>query len=88
MAEGNPNITPYYIMVVRHISVAKQAFLVLDKTITSEIPIDCTIAFVLLAAFFVFNICHPKGCANLFSFLETITFNYPASKPSATLKHF
>ena len=75
-------------MVIGHISAVKQAFLVVDKTIISEIPIDCTLPFVLLAAFFVFNICYPKGCANLFSFLEIITFNYPASKSSATVKHF
>ena len=87
MAEGNPTITPY-IMVIGQISVANQAFLVVDKTLISELPLDCSLPFALLAAFFVFNICYPKGCANLFSFMEIITLSYPASKSSATVKHF
>ena len=54
VAEGNPTITPY-IMVIGQISVANQAFLVVDKTLISELPLDCSLPFALLAAFLSFS---------------------------------
>ena len=65
-----------------------QTFLVVDKTIISEIKSCSDIPFGLMAAYFVFNICYPRGCTNLFSFLEVITLNYPSTKVSATVKYF
>ena len=87
VAEGNSSITPY-ILVTGEDDGTLQTFLVVDKTILSEVPLDYGIPFVLLAAFFVFNICYPKGCSNIYSFMEITTLNYPASKSTATVKHF
>ena len=65
-----------------------QTFLVVDKTIVCEMEVPNDIPFILMAAFFVFNICYPKGCSNLFSFMEILTLNYPSDRASATVKHF
>lgn len=86
VAEGNSNITPY--ILVTGEDDGMQTFLVVDKSILSEVPLNCTLPFVLMAAFFVFNICYPKGCSNLYSFMEIVTLGYPASKSSVTVKHF
>ena len=53
-----------------------QTFLVVDKTIVCEMEVTSDIPFILLAAFIVFNICYPKGCSNIFSFMEVLTLNY------------
>lgn len=60
----------------------------MDKTIIFEVEVLTDIPFVLMSAFFVFNICYPKGCNNLFSFMEILTLNYPSLSASATVKYF
>ena len=65
-----------------------QVFLVVDKTIICEIQQFVDIPFILMASFFVFNICYRKGCTNLYSFMEIVTLNYPPSGASASVKHF
>ena len=87
VAEGNSNITPY-ILVTGDIAGPMQAFLVVDKTIISEVPLLYDLPFALMAAFFVFNICYPKCCNHLYSFMEVVTLSYPAQKTSATIKYF
>ena len=86
MAKQSAYPTPY-ILVSRE-GGDVQTFLVVDKTIISEIKSCSDIPFCLMAAYFVFNICYPQGCTNLFSFLEVITLNYPSTKVSATVKYF
>ena len=86
VAKGNHNVTPYHL--VTDVGEAKQTFLIIDKTLVSEVPLNCNLPFVLMAAFFSFNICYPKGCGNLYSFMEIVTLSYPANKASATVKHF
>ena len=85
IVEKTQTVTPHILVIGRKSDM--QGFLVVDKTIISEIEIDYTIPFILMAAYFVFNICYPKGFSNLFSFLEIVTFNYPPSKSSSTVKH-
>ena len=83
VAKGCSNVTPYVL-----ISGEDQGFLVVDKVIISDVKSLYDIPFVLMAAYFVFNICYPKGCSNLFSHLEIITLKYPPNKASPTVKHF
>ena len=56
MAKGNHNVTPY-ILVTGDVGEAKQTFLIIDKTLVFEVPLNCNLPFVLMAAFFSFNIC-------------------------------
>ena len=47
----------------------EQYFLVIDCIIIGEVKVE-QLPLILLAAYFVFNICYVKGCSNMFSFLE------------------
>ena len=42
----------------------------------------------LLAAFFIFNVCYPKGSTNFYAFMEIMTLWFPMEKATATVKHF
>ena len=86
VASDSANITPY--ILLSEDDEQFQTFLVVDKTIVCEVEVLHDIPFVLMAAFFVFNICYPKGCNNLFSFMEILTLNYPSHSASATVRHF
>ena len=63
-----------------------QAYLVVDSHVIDEVPID-DLPFALMAAYFVFNICYPKGCNNFYSFLEILVLNYSPEKASPSVKH-
>ena len=54
VAKGNHNVTPY-ILVTGDVAEANQTFLIIDKTLVSEVPLNCNLPFVLMAAFFSFN---------------------------------
>ena len=64
-----------------------QPFLVVDKHIVCEITDLLDIPYMLMAAFFVFNIHYMQGCNNFYSFMEVITLNFPGNKASPTVKH-
>ena len=68
-----------YILISKY---TEDAFLIVDKTVACETPTWMDIPFVLMAAYFAFNICCPKGCNNLCSFMKMLTLNYPADKAS------
>ena len=55
-----------------------QTLLVVDKTIVCEIPTFGNIPFMLMASFFVFNICYPKGCINLYSLKGNCNIKLPS----------
>ena len=57
-----------------------------DGTVVDEVPID-NLPFVLMAAFFVYNICYPKGCNNFYSFLEVSMLKYSAVNASPSVSH-
>ena len=86
VVKNNGNKTPY--VLLSEDDGQLQTFLVVDKTIVCEMEVTSDIPFILLAVFFVFNICYPKGCSNIFSFMEVLTLNYPSDRASATVKHF
>lgn len=64
-----------------------QAYLVVDNHIVDEVPIT-DLPLALMAAYFVFNICYPKGCNNFYSFLEVVVLGYSPEKASPTVKYF
>jgi hypothetical protein len=64
-----------------------QAFLVVDKHIVCEVADLLDIPYMLMAAFFVFNIHYTQGCNNFYSFMEVVTLNFPGDKASPTVKH-
>lgn len=66
---------------------ARQAFLVTDCQVVSEVNI-MDIPLILMAAFFIFNICYPPGCGNFYAFLEVYTLGFDLSKASTTVRHF
>ena len=82
-AKQNSNITPYILSCDE-----EELYLIVDKIVVCEIPNYLDVPFVLMSAYFVFNICYPRGCNNLFSFMEILTLNYPSEKASPTVKHF
>ena len=47
-----------------------QVFLVVDKSIINEVKDFNDIPFLLLSAYFVFNIKYPAGCNNFFFFFR------------------
>ena len=55
VAKGNHNVTPYH-LVTGDVGEAKQTFLIIDKTLVSEVPLNCNLPFVLIAAFFLFKL--------------------------------
>ena len=62
---------------------AQQAFISENKTVceitVSDIPI------LLLATYYVFNTCYPKGCNNFYTFLEVALFKLPVNIPSSVV---
>lgn len=50
-----------------------EAYFIVDKRVIDQVEV-IDIPCALMAAFFVYNICYPKGCANLYTFLEITVF--------------
>ena len=73
-----------YILVVGLEAI--QAYLVVDKKVVDDVSFE-DIPYILMAAFFVYNICYPKGCINLYSFLEVVLLKFRSDKASPTVKH-
>lgn len=72
------------VVVVGDYREPEQAFLVSEnKTVceinTSDIPI------YLLAMFYVYNMCYPKGCTNFYAFLELTLFKLTVQVPSSVI---
>ena len=66
---------------------ADQTFLVIDRQIVTEVPLESAV-LSLMASYFVFNVCYPRGCCNLFMFLESKVLKLPSHKASLTVKNF
>ena len=76
-----------------HCRVPCQAFFVVDSYLIGKVEMN-KIPIVLLAAYFVFNICYCKGCYNVYSYVysyfetfETLFFDTITSEISPTVKH-
>ena len=76
-------LEPYIVVVGEDVL---RAYLVVDSHVIDEVPIG-DLPFALMAAYFVFNICYPKGCNNFFSFLEIVVLNYCPEKASPSVKY-
>ena len=75
-----------YILVIGEDLQNIEAYLIVDKQVIDQIPfID--IPFVLMASYFTYNICYPKGCNNFYSFLKVITLQFSSEKASPSVKH-
>ena len=64
-----------------------QFFLVIDCIVVTEVDAEA-VPITLLSSYFVFNIKYPKGCNNLFSFLEVLLLGGNGEKLSPTVKNF
>ena len=53
-----------------------------DGQIVTAVPLE-DVPFTLMAAYFTYNICYPKGTINFFTFMEIVTLRYPAEKAVA-----
>ena len=62
-------------------------YLVIDKQIVDQVTSVQDIPLLLMSAFFVFNICYPKGCNNFYSFLEVIVLNFSPEKATPSVKY-
>ena len=60
--------------------------LVTDGMVVCDVPV-AEIPLTLMSAYFVFNICYPKGTVNFFTFLEVLVLGFSPEKASATVKH-
>ena len=76
-----------YVIVVGSQDNHSQAFLIIDGRLIGEIKDIESVPLVLLASFYVFNICYPKGLGAFYSILEVIMLNTPLSKTSPSVQH-
>ena len=79
VSEENKILEPY-IIVVGSPDCYTQAFLIIDGRLIGEVKDIDTIPLVLLAAYYAFNICYPKGLGAFYSILEVIVLNTPLLK--------
>ena len=75
-----------YILCCGDVVKPQQLYLILDQQILCEVQ-NKDAVFALFSAFFVFNVCYPKGCTNTFSFLENVILNLK-NKPTPNVIHF
>ena len=80
---GNDRLAPYILISGDH---PLKASLVVDKRVIDYVPIE-ELPFVLLSAFFVYNICYPRGCCDFYSMMEILVLNYSTDKASPTVKN-
>ncbi len=65
----------------------QQSFLVVDKRIVTEVDYEIAPLF-LLAAFYVFNICYPVGCNNVFTFFEIALLGFKECQIPLSVTNF
>lgn len=63
---------------------AQQAFLISENKTVCEITVS-DIPIFLLATYYVFNMCYPKGCNNFYTFLEVALFKLPVNIPGSVV---
>ncbi len=62
------------------------AFLCIEGIVLCEVPLD-EIQFILLCAFYIFNMQYTNSCMNFYSYMEHICLDLPLPKRSK-LQHF
>ena len=86
VAEEN-NILEPYIIIIGSPDRYTQAFLIIDGKLIGEVRDIEIVPLVLLASYYVFNICYPKGLGAFYSIIEVIALNTPLSKTSPSVQH-
>lgn len=82
MAEENAILEPYILVVSDD-----EAYLIVDKTVVDQVElIDAS--FILMAAFFAYDIKYPVGCNNFYTFLEIFMLRFSPEKAPPSVKHF
>ena len=82
--------TPYLLIIGNYqeqYQEQDQIFLVVDCEIIMEVSLDNCV-LILLSSFFVYNICYPKGCKSIYSFLEFVFFDSSVEKLVPSVKQF
>ena len=79
-----PNKHPY-ILVIGTIKSPEQLFLIADKTVVREVEMNSVLTN-LLAAYYVFNVCYPRGLVNVFTFLEVFLLHLNPKKVAPRVK--
>ena len=74
-----------YLLCCGDVVGPEQLYLVLDQQILCEVE-NRDAVFALLSAFFVFNVCYPKGCNNV-NFFESAVLNLKNKLPASVI-HF
>ena len=64
-----------------------QGFLVCEKKMICEIPTKESPIY-LLALYYIFNMCYPKGCNNFYAFIEIGIFNLGVKNVPITIGTF
>ena len=85
IASSNNTLEPY-IMVYGEDQSNANAYLIVDKRVIGIVKMT-ELPFALMAAFFVYNICYPRGCSNFYSMLEILVLKYSSEKASPSIKH-
>ncbi len=81
IARANSFLQPYIIVK------EEEAYLVTDRQVICKIELNHHIPLVLMAAFYIFNICYPIGCKNLYSLLEVLVLGNSMTKTTPCVKH-
>ena len=82
------NCPPHPIVIVTgDYKNPNEAFLVCEKKILSEISIK-EIPIFLLASFYAFNMCYPKGYTNFYTFIESAIFNIDVKVMPTSVESF
>lgn len=64
-----------------------QIFVIVERTIFTEISSEADVLYGLLSTFFVLNMCYPRGCNNMYLFLESAVLGLSCKVP-ASVTHF
>ena len=67
-----------------HFTPYRKAAACMNHAVEVRVPM---IPLLLMASFFVFDICYTPTCSNFYSFMEVIVMNYPIDKAPASVKH-
>ena len=86
VAEENNTLEPY-VIVIGSPSQYTQAFLFIDGKLIGEVSDIELVPLVLVASYYVFNICYPKGLGAFYSIMEVILLNTPLSKTTPSVQH-
>ena len=75
------------LLVVGHLNMVKEVFLVAEKQILCNIkPVETPLS--LLSAFYCYNMNYPKGLESLYGFFEYVILGNKPSKMSSCLSVF